>query len=165
MRRMPYGLRWRATVLGLMLFLVGSAGVSGWRAGAGDDPIRVHEYRETRPTIDLVDSVRLLSADKAGQLEAEIKSAYAKLAPTVVRIWKHNDQGQAVAAVASGVIIDRKGLVLTCSHHGLAPGTPITIELADGKRVAGKTLGRFRLDDPKPMLVWPRYRTRHDYRR
>jgi hypothetical protein len=101
MRRMPYGSRWKATVLGLVLFLVGSAGVSRWRAGAGDDPIRIHEYRETRPTIDLVDSVRLLSADKAGQLEAEIKSAYAKLAPTVVRIWKHNDQGQAVAAVVA----------------------------------------------------------------
>jgi serine protease Do len=155
MRRMPYGPRSRATVLGLMLFLVGSAGVSGWRAGAGDDPIRIREYRETRPTIDLVDSVRLLSADKAGQLEAEIRSAYAKLAPTVVRIWKHDDQGQATAAVASGVIIDQKGLVLTCSHHGLAPGTRVTFELADGKRVAGKTLGRFQLDDPKPMFFGP----------
>ena len=94
MRRMPYGSRWRATVLGLMLFPVGSAGVSGWCAGAGDDPIKIHEYRETRPTIDVVDPVRLLSADKAGQLEAEINSAYVKLAPTVVRIWKHNDQGR-----------------------------------------------------------------------
>jgi serine protease Do len=155
MRRMPYGLSWKATFLGLMFFPVSSAGASGWRAGAGDDPIRIREYRETRPTIDLVDSVRLLSADKAGQLEAEIRSAYAKLAPTVVRIWKHDDQGQATAAVASGVIIDQKGLVLTCSHHGLAPGTRVTFELADGKRVAGKTLGRFQLDDPKPMFFGP----------
>lgn len=155
MRRMPYGSRWRVVVQGLMLFSAGSAGVTGGRARAGDEPISISEYRETRPTIDMIDPVRLLSAPKAEQLEVEIKSAYAKLAPAVVRIWKHDGQGQAATAVASGAIISRNGLVLTCSHHDLAPGTPIAIELADGKRVPGKILGRFRLDDPKPMLFGP----------
>lgn len=162
MRRVPCGLRGRPSFLALLLFLVGGAGTSWQGVATGDDPIGIGEYRDTRPTIDLIDSVRVLSADKAGELEDETKSAYTKLAPTVVRIWTHNDQGEAfdvhglaVAGSYSGVIIDRTGLILTCSHHGLAPETAVTIELANGKRVPGKTLGRFQLGDPKPKNFGP----------
>src|SRR4051812_9549561 len=109
---------WRKIVLGLLLITS--------RDATADGPIR--EYRDMRPTIDVVDSVRVLSADKARELEDEIKATYAKLSPTVVRIWQHDDQGRAfdengiaVAGGVSGVIIDRTGLILTCSHHGLAP--------------------------------------------
>ncbi len=147
---------------GLLWLLISTTAPWDRCAQAEDDPVNFREYRDSRPTIDLIDSVRVLSANKAEELEDEIKSAYAKLAPAVVRIWQHNEQGRAfdehglaLADCYSGVIIDRNGLILTCSHHDLAPGTPITIECADGRRVAGKTLGRFQLADSKPMHFGP----------
>lgn len=162
MRSALDGLLQRKSWPALLLILIGSIAASSRHAAAEDKPIRIREYRDTQPTIDLVDSVRVLSEDKARELEEEIKTAYVKLSPAVVRIWKHDDGGRtftenglvAVGGV-SGVIVDPAGLILTCSHHGLAPGTAVTIELADGKRVAGKTLGRFRLDDLQPGDVAP----------
>ncbi|HEY2414554.1 MAG TPA: trypsin-like peptidase domain-containing protein [Pirellulaceae bacterium] len=160
MRQKPYGSLCKNSPLALLLILYVRTQFSIWGAASAEEPIR--EYRDTRPTIDLVDTVRVLSADKARELEDEIKAAYKKLASAVVRIWTHDDQGrafdadgQAVAGGCSGVIIDRHGLILTCSHHGLEPDTAITVGLADGTTVAGKTWGRFRLDDPKPLHFGP----------
>ena len=127
--------------------------LAGRPAIAGEDLAEVRECRDARSTIDLVDSTRVLSADKAEALEGEIQHTYIRLAPSVVRIWRHDNHGQAFdehgqpsVGGSSGVIIDRKGLILTCSHHRLAPGTAVTIELADGERAPGRALGRFQID-------------------
>jgi S1-C subfamily serine protease len=158
----PFGSLWIKSFLGLLLILISWTGFSGRRAVIGEEPVKIREYRDTHSSIDLVDAVRALSADKARELEDEIKSSHAKLSPTVVRVWKHDDRGRAfdenghfLVGGCSGVVIDRTGLILTCSHHGLAPDTAVTIELSDGKRVDGKTLGRFQLDDAKPTHFGP----------
>ncbi|MEX2118089.1 MAG: serine protease [Pirellulales bacterium] len=117
---------------------------------------------ETKLSINVIDPVRVLSADKALEFEADIKKAYAKLAPSVVRLWPQDEHGAAfdghglpLRGCYSGVLVDTSGLILTCSHHGMAPGTSVTVELADGKRVAGSLLGRFRRNDPRPMHFGP----------
>lgn len=116
-------------------------------------PSGLREYRDLKPSLDLTDPIRVLSADKAAELEQHIKAAYANLAPSVVRIWINlppeagtDEQGNPLlGGGGSGVIIDRDGLILTCAHSGMAPQAAVTIELADGRRVKGITLGRFEL--------------------
>jgi serine protease Do len=140
-----------AGLVPLLVFAASNgAGLAHLAAADGSEP--VIEYRDTNPTIDVVDSIRLLSTDKAGELESQIKAAFLKLAPSVVRIWKLDAQEQVSTSGGgfSGVIIDPKGLILTCSHHDLKPDAPVSIELAVGTRIAGKMLGRFVLDGSKP---------------
>lgn len=109
--------------------------------------------------LSVIDSIPVLSVDAALALEDKIKDAYAKLSPSVVRLWPQNDDAATIHEPGdrscSGVIIERTGLILTCSHHGNDPGTRATIELADGRRVAGEFLGRFQLNDPRPLHVGP----------
>jgi serine protease Do len=105
-------------------------------------PPRPLEYRDRKPTIDAVDRLRVLSANKAAELEKQAEKAYKKLSPSVVRI----------DGALSGVIIDKGGLVLTCAHHRMPPKRAVTIQLADGKRVKGMTLGRFETKGAQPDL-------------
>ena len=86
-------------------------------AAAADAPVRSIEYRDLQPTIDTVDSIRVLSTNKAKELEGEIKAAYVRLAPAVVRVYKLDQKGNVPehANHVSGVIIGRNGLVLTLS--------------------------------------------------
>jgi len=111
---------------------------------------------------EVVDSVPVLSIAQAFGVQAEIKRAYTERSPSIVRLFVQNEQRNAFDNTGlpfeggfSGVIIDESGLILTCSHHGKTPGTKATIELADGKRVAGELLGRFQIDNLKPLQVGP----------
>jgi serine protease Do len=122
-------------------------------AGERNPPGAV-DYRELRPTIDTVEPIRLLSANRAKALETEVQKAYARLAPSVVRIWTapsgkaFSDEGIPLGGAFSGVIIDKSGLVATCAHPAYEPGSPVAFELHDGSRVAGKMLGRFEVARP-----------------
>jgi len=154
MQRLPLQSMWIRTFRRFLVVL--SVATPGWSVAIADDPVPLREYRDTHPTIDQLDSIRVLSADKAAELQDEFREMYRGLAPSVVRIWMQDAQSRAfdedglpVGGGVSGVIIGPKGLILTCSHHRLKPGAGVTIELADGKRVPGKALGRFEIDDPK----------------
>jgi len=123
----------------------------------------LREYRDVNPSINLVDPIPVLSADKAAKLEEQIKELYARLSPSVVRIWTRlpaeagkdeNDQ-PLLGGSGSGVIISEGGLILTCAHSGIAPKTAVTIELSDGRRLDGITLGRFELYDAQTFTSHP----------
>jgi serine protease Do len=149
------------TKLGRVAVTVVALAAAGTAPGLAPAPApRPLDYRDRKPTIDTADKLRVLSANKAAELEKEVRKAYEKLAPSVVRTWTHGPDGRAFddkgrrvgLGSGSGVIIDKSGLILTCAHHGLSPLTPLTIELADGKRVKGTTLGRFETKDFSPDL-------------
>jgi serine protease Do len=106
-------------------------------------PNRPIDYSDLKPSIDAVETVRLLSADKASALERDVRRAYAALAPSVVRITQLPEHP---TGDGSGVIVDKDGLILTCSHLRLEPKSAVSIEFFDGRRVPGTALGRFRLD-------------------
>jgi serine protease Do len=106
-------------------------------------PNRPIDYSDLKPSIDAVETVRLLSADKASALERDVRRAYSVLAPSVVRITQPPEHQ---TGDGSGVIVDKDGLILTCSHLRLEPKSAVSIEFFDGRRVPGTTLGRFRLD-------------------
>src|SRR5687768_12288875 len=77
----------------------------------------IREYRDVKPSIDMIDPVRVLSSDKAAELEEQIKSCYARLATSVVRIWTQlppeagtDENGKPLlGSASSGVIISQDG--------------------------------------------------------
>jgi S1-C subfamily serine protease len=80
--------------------------------------------------------VRRLDAEEAAHLEQKLQQLYDQLAPSVVRIFNPKRQGGF-----SGVIVSASGEVLTCAHHGLAPRTKVTVELAGGRKLQATVLG------------------------
>jgi serine protease Do len=80
--------------------------------------------------------IKRLDAAQVAGLEEKLQRLYVKLAPSVVRIIGPKSKGGF-----SGVIISSDGEILTCAHHGLAPKTKVTVELADGRKVEGTILG------------------------
>ncbi|NQU21735.1 MAG: trypsin-like peptidase domain-containing protein [Candidatus Nealsonbacteria bacterium] len=67
-------------------------------------------------------------------LEELIHATVDRVSPAVV----------AVSGGGSGVVVSKDGYVLTVAHVGMRAGRTISVTFADGKRVAGKTLGNDR---------------------
>jgi serine protease Do len=67
-------------------------------------------------------------------IEAHVQTVVERVMPATVCLRVGNSQG-------SGVIIDREGHILTAGHVSGRPNQDVTIILADGKRLLGKTLG------------------------
>jgi serine protease Do len=60
----------------------------------------------------------------------------------------------------SGVIVSGDGYVTTCAHRFDLPGTPVTVELSDGRNVAGKVVGTNWVEDIQVVKItdagiWP----------
>ena len=69
-------------------------------------------------------------------LQKQIQQAYGRVAASTVTLF-----GPQNSFKGSGVIIQPDGLILTHGHHGLTPGTPMTVMIAGKQKVAGKLLG------------------------
>ncbi|MCA9060693.1 MAG: trypsin-like peptidase domain-containing protein, partial [Planctomycetaceae bacterium] len=70
-----------------------------------------------------------------------VHALHQRISPAVVSVLDANGYPRI-----SGVVIDPDGLVLTCAHHQLAPGTRIPIRLGDGTAAEGEILGRTRIE-------------------
>jgi serine protease Do len=116
--------------------VLATADVHLFAQNGGNRPV---DYCDLKPSIDAIESVRVLSADTASALERKVQRAYAMLAPSIVRIRYKSSGG-------SGVIVEEDGLILTASHLGLPPHGEVTVELSDGRNVPGVALGRFALN-------------------
>jgi serine protease Do len=81
-------------------------------------------------------ALKRLDAKQAADLEDKFQKLYARLAPSVVRIFLPKREGGF-----SGVIVSSSGEVLTCAHHDLPPKTEVMVELADGRKVTATVLG------------------------
>lgn len=75
------------------------------------------------------------SIDDLIAIQKRVQGLLKKLIPATVGV-------QVGGARGSGVIISADGYVLTAGHVSGTPNRPVTIILADGKRVSGKSLGR-----------------------
>jgi serine protease Do len=67
-------------------------------------------------------------------MEAQIRKISKQVIPATVNIQVGNAQG-------SGVIVNKKGEILTAAHVIGRPGREVSIILSDGRRVKGETLG------------------------
>jgi serine protease Do len=85
--------------------------------------------------------IQRFDSNQLAELETKIQKLYASVAPSVVRIFLGRQESDGGF---SGVIVSRSGEVLTCAHYDLPANTKVTVELADGTRVKGTTLGYFK---------------------
>lgn len=97
------------------------------------------------------------SAAEVGELlkiQAQVQSKLDAVARAVVAV-------EAGDGAASGVIVSADGLVMTAAHVTSNPGRAITLILADGRRVSGKSLGVDTWTDAAMMRIdgnkkdWP----------
>jgi serine protease Do len=79
-----------------------------------------------------------LDSKGIADLEEKAQRIYAKVASSVVRIFPNPADPNGWF---SGVIVTRSGEVFTCAHYDLLPQTKVAVELVDGSRVKGTTLG------------------------
>lgn len=113
-------------------------------SAVGEDFIPLH-HRYPVHDLDLQDSIRVVSTSKAAALEKSIIDVARRVSESVVAFGTVEGDFSA-----TGVIIDPSGIVLTCSHHNLAPQTPIRIRMGGKREVRGTVLGRFKLDGDRP---------------
>jgi serine protease Do len=134
--------------------------VTTWLLGAASEtlyaqaiPNRPVDHGNLKSSIDAIESIRLLSADRASALERHVQREYEVIASSVVQLYRGEH------SVGSGVIVEKDGLILTCSHLGLAPGSAVTVEFRDGRRVPGTAVGRFQIDSGteqgRPVIPGP----------
>jgi S1-C subfamily serine protease len=70
------------------------------------------------------------------EFEKTVRAVYDRSVPSIGMMV-----GPTKRPIGGGVIVSRDGHFLTHAHHGLAPRTPITIVLGDGRKADGKLLG------------------------
>jgi len=102
----------------------------------------------TEEDLELVPVERIASAADAVQIARAtmVKTTLDKALPAAVVI-KTADRS------SSGVIVSEDGLVLTAGHTVVKPGRDVTILLADGREVQGRTLGVDRGNDAAMVKI------------
>lgn len=86
---------------------------------------------------DRFDQVR--SVEELRELEHEVLDLVEKVRPSVVLL---RGVGREGFSMATGVIIDKDGLIATCGHVGREPGRDFIAVLPDGTELEGTTLGQ-----------------------
>jgi len=81
-------------------------------------PNRPIDYSDLKPSIDAVETVRLLSADKASALELDVQRAYAALAPSVVRITQPPERPTGGGSGSNIVLRRRRHVDQRRCNHG-----------------------------------------------
>lgn len=76
------------------------------------------------------------SVDDLKAIQEQLKKVVEKVTPCVVGV-------QIGGASGSGVIVSKDGIVLTAGHVSGKPGQECSLILPDGKKLKGKSLGRF----------------------
>jgi len=92
------------------------------------------------------------SQSRAIEMAFNISDAFEyaaeKIEPSVVHIMVRNNRSSRSgnAGLGSGVIVDRRGYILT-NNHVVEPGRYITVRLADGRELDAKLVGTFEETD------------------
>ena len=110
--------RLSATVLALLLPLSARATEASWNPTRATSPASVAELKA---------------------LQDRVTDVVAKVTPATVGLLTPG--GRGMLGAGSGVIVSEGGLILTAAHVIGDPGKSVTVVLANGKQVIGKTLG------------------------
>ncbi|HTI15849.1 MAG TPA: trypsin-like peptidase domain-containing protein [Dictyobacter sp.] len=122
--------------LGIILF--GAGLFTGWQYGNQGGGLQSSEQ-----------SMLFTSSENA--VEALREQVIGKVQPTVVQINVLNDQGNDLG---SGVIIDKKGYIVT-NYHVVAGSQQIQVVLFDGTTLSAKLIGTAPADDLAVIQVTP----------
>jgi S1-C subfamily serine protease len=142
-----------ALLFGIVVF------AAGWEFGHGSavttiPPLQQGSTQQGQTTIPPLSS---------NNIEAVQEAVVANVSPAVVQVNVQTPQG---GAIGSGVIIDKRGYIVTNNHvvsAGGATASSVTVVLSDGSKVQGQVVGTDPADDlavikinpPAKMVVVP----------
>jgi S1-C subfamily serine protease len=153
-RRPSRGLRTGAIIaLTVLLAAVFGTGLfAGWQFGHGSSTTVVTPATSSSAPLqtgtNTQPTVPALSGDN---LEAVREAVVAKVTPTVVQINVTTAQG---SAIGSGVIIDKRGYIVT-NNHVVDGAQSIQVVMSDGKKLVGQVSGTDPADDLAVVKITP----------
>jgi len=133
--------RWgTAIVLGLLLVVLNIGLFAGWQLGRNS----VTTTASTTGTLQAgTNSTAPVPALSGNNTEAVREAVIAKVQPTVVQVNVTTSSGNQLG---SGVIIDRRGYIVT-NNHVIDGATSINVVLDDGRKLSAQLVGTDATDD------------------
>jgi putative serine protease PepD len=151
-RKHAHGLRTGAIlVLTLLIAAVFVTGLfAGWEFGTRNVRSTPGSLQSGNTTPN-ADSTPALPAGNADTVDAIRASIVAKVRPAVVQV---NVNGQGGNSVGSGVIIDRRGYIIT-NNHVIEGSQNVSVMLSDGTMLPAQIAGKAPADDLAILKVDP----------
>src|SRR5215467_3104436 len=141
--------RWgTAIVLGLLLVVLNIGLFAGWQLGRSSAATTASSTGTLQPGTNATAPVPTLSGNN---IEAVREAVIAKVQPTVVQVNVTTSSGNQLG---SGVVIDRRGYIVT-NNHVIAGATSINVVLNDGRKLSAQLVGTDATDDLAVLKITP----------
>lgn len=141
--------RWgTAIVLGLLLVVLNIGLFAGWQLGRSSATTTPSTTGTLQPGTNSTAPVPALSGNNS---EAVREAVIAKVQSTVVQVNVTTSSGNQLG---SGVIIDRRGYIIT-NNHVINGATTINVVLNDGRKLSAQLVGADATDDLAVLKITP----------
>src|SRR6266513_3561702 len=149
-RRPRSGVRTGAIIaLTLLLAIVFGTGLfAGWQFGRGSAVVAPPATSQLQPGTNQAPSVPPLNGNNT---EAVREAVIAKVRPAVVQV---NVTSQRGSGLGSGVIVDRRGYIVT-NNHVVNGAQSINVALYDGTKLSAQLVGTDPADDLAVLKITP----------
>ncbi len=148
------GLRTGAIIALTMLLAVvfGTGLFAGWQFGHSSSTAVATPSTGTSNQLQTGSNVQpTVPALSGNNLEAVREAVVAKVTPTVVQINVTNAQG---SGIGSGVIIDKRGYIIT-NNHVVSGAQSVQVVMSDGTKLTGQVTGTDPADDLAVVKINP----------
>jgi S1-C subfamily serine protease len=141
--------RWgTAIVLGLLLVVLNIGLFAGWQLGRSSATTTASTTGTLQPGTNSTAPIPALSGNNT---EAVREAVIAKVQPMVVQVNVTTSSGNQLG---SGVIIDRRGYIVT-NNHVIDGATSINVVLNDGRKLPAQLVGTDPTDDLAVLKITP----------
>ena len=141
--------RWgTALVLGLLLVVLNIGLFAGWQLGRSSTTTPASTTGTLQTGTNSTAPVPALSGNNT---EAVREAVIAKVQPMVVQVNVTTSSGNQLG---SGVIIDRRGYIIT-NNHVINGATSINVVLNDGRKLSAQLVGADATDDLAVLKITP----------
>jgi S1-C subfamily serine protease len=141
--------RWgTAVVLGLLLVALNIGLFAGWQLGRSSATTTASTTGTLQAGTNATAPVPALTGNN---IEAVREAVIAKVQPAVVQVNVTTSSGNQLG---SGVIIDRRGYIVT-NNHVIAGATSINVVLNDGRKLQAQLVGTDPTDDLAVLKITP----------
>src|SRR6266702_46018 len=142
-------MRWgTALVLGLLLVVLNIGLFAGWQLGRSSTTTPASTTGTLQTGTNSTAPVPALSGNNT---EAVREAVIAKVQPMVVQVNVTTSSGNQLG---SGVIIDRRGYIIT-NNHVINGATSINVVLNDGRKLSAQLVGADATDDLAVLKITP----------
>src|SRR6266699_3248803 len=141
--------RWgTAIVLGLLLVVLNIGLFAGWQLGRSSATTTASTTGTLQAGTNPTTSIPALTGNN---IQAVREAVIAKVQPAVVQVNVTTSSGNQLG---SGVIIDRRGYIVT-NNHVIAGATSINVVLNDGRKLPAQLVGTDPTDDLAVLKITP----------